>query len=278
MAARLSTTNGEVMRRSSTSAPSVAVDTSMRAGERATLDVISAGRVNLGIGWPNALDAPVFRPGDIPGLEETLDVMIAYWAGRPIVFEGVEHRVEPTPAQRPQPPVHVAARSEASIAWIAERGYALLLSALQSPASVHRCLDLYAEHGGDRGNAPTERFFLVAESDAEAHKLARPIVTTLIERLKHGGIEAEPHQIVGESDLVVDRFLNEGVLVGGPDTVAHRVAELRDGYGVRRINLRPSFAGSCPADLQRTSIALFAREVVPRIDAKPANPNEEQSA
>ena len=188
------------------------------AEEVATLDVISAGRVNLGFGWPNARYAPLFKPGDdkISSLQQSLATMIAYWDGPPISVGGVAHRVEPAPVQRPHPPIHVAARSDEAIVWTAERGYALILSALQSPASLHRCLDLYARHGGDRGNAPVERFCFVAESDAAAREQAWPIVTELVERLSHSGIDVQPHQIVATPTSSSSIFLTKACLSAVP--------------------------------------------------------------
>jgi hypothetical protein len=57
------------------------------------------------------------------------------------------------------------------------------------------------------------------------------------------------------------------MLSGGRETVARRVAELRDELGVQYVNLRPSIGGNCPPALQAVTVELFATEIMPRLAA-----------
>lgn len=90
------------------------------AKEMATLDVVSEGRVELGIGagWLRTdyeetgipLDPPAVR---IDRLEEAVTVVRRLWAGGPVDFEGTHYTLRgagcwPRPAQRPRPPIMVA--------------------------------------------------------------------------------------------------------------------------------------------------------------------------
>ncbi|MFM7060098.1 MAG: TIGR03621 family F420-dependent LLM class oxidoreductase [Actinomycetes bacterium] len=87
------------------------------AKEIATLDVLSGGRVDLGIGagWMQVdydqLGLAYDRPGvRIDRLEEALAVIRGCWSAEPFSFEGshyriTEHRATPTPVQRPGPPI-----------------------------------------------------------------------------------------------------------------------------------------------------------------------------
>jgi len=52
-------------------------------------------------------------------------------------------------------------------------------------------------------------------------------------------------------------------LAGSAQTVAARIAALRDELGITRISLRPSFWGSCPAAVQEATVARFATDVMP---------------
>ena len=87
------------------------------AKEVATLDVLSGGRMEVGVGagWMTtdyesagiALDPPGTR---IRRLAEALDVLEALWGDAPCTFEGEHYRITglegwPKPLQRPRPPL-----------------------------------------------------------------------------------------------------------------------------------------------------------------------------
>jgi probable F420-dependent oxidoreductase len=93
------------------------------AKEAATLDLLSGGRFELGIGagWLReeyrragmAFDAPGVRVGR---LEESLRVVKGLLAGSAVTFQGEHYTVDgitgfPAPAQRPRPPILVGAGS-----------------------------------------------------------------------------------------------------------------------------------------------------------------------
>lgn len=85
------------------------------AKELATLDMLSGGRVEagLGAGWVTAeyegLGIPMDRPGvRIERLAEAVEVLRAHWAGEPLALaraSGFAGR--PRPVQRPHPPVFI---------------------------------------------------------------------------------------------------------------------------------------------------------------------------
>jgi probable F420-dependent oxidoreductase len=87
------------------------------ATEAATVDLLSDGRLELGIGagWMTVDyergGFPLDRPGvRIERLTEALAVLRGLWADGPFTFEGVHYRVdgldgEPKPVQRPHPPI-----------------------------------------------------------------------------------------------------------------------------------------------------------------------------
>lgn len=87
------------------------------AKEIATLDVLSDGRVDLGIGagWMQVdyeqLGIPYDRPGlRIERLEEALQVIKGCWSGEEFSFSGdhytvTNHTATPPPIQRPGPPI-----------------------------------------------------------------------------------------------------------------------------------------------------------------------------
>ncbi|NUR89956.1 MAG: TIGR03621 family F420-dependent LLM class oxidoreductase [Nonomuraea sp.] len=87
------------------------------AREAATLDLLSGGRLELGIGtgWMAGeyarsgltLDPPGVRVGR---LREALEVLKGLWSGKPFSYDGDHYRLdglhqEPGPVQRPHPPI-----------------------------------------------------------------------------------------------------------------------------------------------------------------------------
>lgn len=88
------------------------------ARELATIDVLSQGRLNvgLGVGWsPDELEAVgVPMRGRGRRAEEALQVIEAIWRDNPVEFEGRYFRVPESffglkPVQKPRPPIYMAA-------------------------------------------------------------------------------------------------------------------------------------------------------------------------
>jgi probable F420-dependent oxidoreductase len=97
----------------------------------ATLDVVSHGRVELGVGagWSraewDAAGVPFERRG--VRLDETIDVLRGLWADDAFAFDGEFHRFppvgfEPKPVQRPGTPVLVGGESTAALRRAVRRG------------------------------------------------------------------------------------------------------------------------------------------------------------
>jgi alkanesulfonate monooxygenase SsuD/methylene tetrahydromethanopterin reductase-like flavin-dependent oxidoreductase (luciferase family) len=237
------------------------------AEEIATLDVLSAGRVNFGVSRANSERYRIpfgYDEERDPGLQQCLDRILAYWSGNPFEVGGVSYTMSPVTVQQPHPPIYVGAYSEQTLTWAAGRGYPIIAHGIQAPPSLHRCLTTYAEHGGDVAAVPVGRFCYVAESDRQARKDVWSIVCQQADRLRRIGLTRKGDLITTEEDLEPERFYHETAIVGGPETVASRIAELRDRYGLSRINLLSSFFGYLPAELLDSSLALFAGDVMPR--------------
>jgi alkanesulfonate monooxygenase SsuD/methylene tetrahydromethanopterin reductase-like flavin-dependent oxidoreductase (luciferase family) len=123
------------------------------AEEAATLDLISGGRLDLGVGKG-------YRHSEFKGFqispeeaearfEEALEVMRRGWTsrerfshhGRFWHFEDIV--VEPPPAQKPHPPLWVAAGNPHSIKRAASRGFNLILDQYASPETLAERIAIY---------------------------------------------------------------------------------------------------------------------------------------
>ena len=123
------------------------------AEQAATLDLISGGRFDFGIG--KGYRHSEFRGFQIAPEEaearfdETVALMTRAWTTRErFSHEGRFWRfkdivVEPPPMQRPHPPLWVAAGSEASIRRAAARGFDLILDQYASAAQLGERLAIY---------------------------------------------------------------------------------------------------------------------------------------
>ncbi len=101
------------------------------AKEVSTLDWLSNGRVDLGVGvgWLeeefNAVNVPWPRRGK--RTDEYLEVLRALWCDDPSSFHGEFYQLDPCamfpkPVQLPHPPIHIGGESDAALARVARAG------------------------------------------------------------------------------------------------------------------------------------------------------------
>lgn len=224
------------------------------AEQAATLDVISGGRVDLGVG--KGYRHSEFRGFNVDQreadarFEEALEVLLRAWTtrerfsyhGRYWAFDDIV--VEPPPVQFPHPPIWVAAASETSVRRAAKWGHNLILDQY---ASVEQIAERIAWFGD--GEVAVARQVYVAHSRAEADDaLARQAALTR----RTIDVSRSPQSAGGSHVL---GYLNpeEHALFGTPDEICDGLATLR-AAGVDYVLL--NLAGGT-RQLQR-----FAREVV----------------
>jgi alkanesulfonate monooxygenase SsuD/methylene tetrahydromethanopterin reductase-like flavin-dependent oxidoreductase (luciferase family) len=206
------------------------------AEQVATLDLLSRGRLDLGVGKGyrhNEFAGFAMPPDEAqPRFEEVLDVLVrALASDQPFSHRGRFFRfdevvVEPPPHQRPHPPLWLAAGSEGSITNCARRGFNLLLDQFASPQQIKERIAFYrreletAGHVFDPMRVAVARNVFVAQDTAEKHE-AITRQARVHERLLSlsRGSESRPshilaydtpgrdaHSVIGTAEEIVDRL------------------------------------------------------------------------
>lgn len=239
------------------------------AEEIATLDVVSGGRLTVGVGA--GYREVEFAAFGIPygsrrqRMFEGIELMQALWAGERVSYDGrfgtVDGaRVTMRPLQPGGPPVWVGAFGPKAIG----RAAALGLPWLASPEGTLDVLEeRYAayRHGlAEAGHAldldyPMSREAAVAPTSSEAADAVRPFLEQQYRGYK---------QWDQVRDLPIDDVIAEHALVGTPDAVSARLRQYADRLGVTEVILRVDWLGMDPAVAERT-IRLVGTEVVPAV-------------
>jgi alkanesulfonate monooxygenase SsuD/methylene tetrahydromethanopterin reductase-like flavin-dependent oxidoreductase (luciferase family) len=240
------------------------------AEEAATLDLLSKGRLDLGIGKG-------YRHSEFKGFqiapeeaearfEEALEVMRRAWTtrkrfshkGRFWHFEDIV--VEPPPAQTPHPPLWVAAGNPHSIKRAAARGFNLILDQYASPATLGERIAIYKSEREANGLAFDPMQVAVARQLYVAKDAADKEVA-LVRQAQYTkrtvDVSRDPSAKTGSHVLAyADRkgATEENALYGTPDELAGMIEALSDA-GVAYVLL--TIAGGVD------QLRHFARDVMP---------------
>jgi alkanesulfonate monooxygenase SsuD/methylene tetrahydromethanopterin reductase-like flavin-dependent oxidoreductase (luciferase family) len=248
------------------------------AEQAATVDVLSGGRLDFGVGRgyrPNEFHGFCIDEAQARGrFEECLDVVVKAWTsterfshdGRYWRFRDIV--VEPRPVQRPHPPIWVAALSEDSVRDAARHGRSLLLDQFSDAALTGQRISWYQDEcvaaglDFDPSRVAVTRGLLLLDSDdpaqrqAEVHRRASAIAelarsarvpnTTV-------ALTSGDHAFFESSSKAVETT----AILGGPEECIGRLIELRDA-GVEYVLFNDLWGGV-------DRLRLFAEEVMPAL-------------
>ena len=265
------------------------------AEETATLDILSGGRLTVGLGRGN-------RPMEFFGhgvpqeqsrsrMEEGVDVLLQAWTQDRVSYNGKHWCIEnvpvyPKPIQKPHPPLAFAVTSSETIAWTARHGFGMLSSGLGTPlAQTINNRDAYMQGLRDGGLTQGQidellsrwvvtKHVYVAPTDAEAQDEARgpemwyrdafirSLAADDLTGLHPSVYEGANAMIARLRSQTWEDLLESALVIGSPETVARKIDELQQA-GVGEMVCWMNFGGIPPEKVRR-SMRLFADEVIPR--------------
>lgn len=266
------------------------------AEETAMLDILSHGRLVVGIGRGN-------RPIEFVGhgvkqddsrerLEEGVEILLQAWTQERVSFHGRQWQIDnipvyPKPLTQPHPPLAFAATSQATISWAAQHGFRLLSSGLSNPLpTIVNTRDTYVSAlraaGFDEPRVQqllsqwvVSKHVYVAETDAQARADAegpeRWYLDSFARSIRPDGLSGLSESVRSAATAMADRqaslrwedLVEESLLIGSPATVRRKLAEL-ESAGVGEVLCWMNFGG-IPTHQVRRSMRLFADEVLPAV-------------
>jgi alkanesulfonate monooxygenase SsuD/methylene tetrahydromethanopterin reductase-like flavin-dependent oxidoreductase (luciferase family) len=238
------------------------------AEQVATLDVLSGGRVDFGVG--RGYRKAEFEQFCIPMEEaqdrhnECLEVILKAWTtpgrfshrGKYWQYQNIV--VEPAPRQQPHPPVWMAAGTPGGISYVAASNFNLLLDQLATLDQVAERIRIYldglAARGLERDAARvgvTRGLHIITteEERAKALERRRDVVKNIGDIARRPGAEA-----LSYADMVA---ADDAALIGTPEEIIEKLRELAL-RGVESILLSNATA-------TRKTLEIFAKEIMPHV-------------
>lgn len=239
------------------------------AEDYAMVDILSAGRLDLGVGSGYlrhefdgfGLDAAEKRER----FDEALEVLLQAWAGERFSYEGKYHRVRDVqlnvvPVQKPRPPVWIAVLRNEAAAFVGRRGFPVMMIPYATTEHLSELADTirafkaaFVQAGGraDEATAPFGLHTYCADSFDQARADAQAAMDRYVRTRLYA--KQRPFETLVEKDLIA---------FGSPDDVA-RVVERYADAGLTHVLAITNFGGLEAKKVLR-SMELLAKHVVPR--------------
>lgn len=252
------------------------------AADAATLDILSEGRLDLGISRGSMDEAPhrafnAPREEARPRFDEALEVLRLFFRGRPFSYAGRFYQLDevvPAPAfvQRPHPPIYVVANNPLSLDAAADQGLPVFMNGalraydLEQSMRRYRTRSAAAGFDADAMDIPVNRFVFVGESREHAHRVMREPFLSFLHR-RAPDLAAGLRSRFGERGMSFDFLARELCIFDDAEGCAARLLELEERAGVRHALCTFNLI-TLDHRLALESMRRFAREVMPRIEER----------
>ena len=253
------------------------------AAESLTMDILSRGRFDLGIGRGPLLNA--YKGYNISYDEsrdrvlEGLEVIRKAWTEDTFCHEGRfwtfnDVSLVPRPYQKPHPPVWVAAGSEDTYAAFGKLGYPILVLSASGIDRLEEYVKSFRKAWQEAGHPGAGSVMLripayVAEtserarSEAEASTRHKLEITAKL-AVTHAANRERAELNRNLASVPYDDVLRQRVIYGTPDYVVERIQEFKERLGISGLLLELNFGGRIPSDRVINSIRLLTAKVMPK--------------
>ncbi|MGH7837883.1 MAG: LLM class flavin-dependent oxidoreductase, partial [Candidatus Binataceae bacterium] len=261
------------------------------AEEIATLDVMSNGRVEFGVGRgaiPNHFRGfGVAQAESRDRLLEGLEIIRRAWTGERISFAGRFHQIDdvavvPKPVQQPHPPIRVAANSEDTFELMGRAGYPIFAASQVNPFSrlakfipayrAARTASGHPDNGGDDVTLLAPLY--VADTDDEVRRDVEPGIRHLFETVASlyasnqatspGGARRLMELAQKTRETTYEQARDAMAIFATPGACIDRLEALREEFAMGRLICWFNPGGVISHERVLRSMRLFSEAVMPR--------------
>jgi alkanesulfonate monooxygenase SsuD/methylene tetrahydromethanopterin reductase-like flavin-dependent oxidoreductase (luciferase family) len=252
------------------------------AEEAATVDQISKGRLDFGVGRSGL--TRYYKGYNIDYSEssarflEAMDVITKAWNDEPFSHEGEFYsfhnvNVEPKPYRGLHPPIRVAAASAETFSMVGKLGYPIFISTNSDEPELMDRLKLYRDALREAGHPDSGDVLLripayVSES-AENARSEPEASTTYMIGYTAAQIASAPNQETADrlrrlADVSYEEVLHHKVMYGTPEEVVERIQRYQEELGISGLVLEMNYGGQIPNELVLRSIRQLTEKVMPQ--------------
>ena len=262
------------------------------AEEIATLDVISNGRVEFGVGRGSIPSH--FTGFGVPLAEnrerfaEALEVIVQAWTAERVSYAGRFFKLDnlcvvPKPVQQPHPPIRAAASSVETLEYMGRMGHPIFVATPTNPfPKLRQNLPIYREarkssghpdHGGEDVTLALPVY--VDESRARIRELMEPSINHYLQTVAgiyRSAVERSeiapahvPERVERIGRTTWEQACEVMAIFDTPDACVERLQRVRDEFNVGRIICWFNTGGMVPHVQVMRSMELFATQVMPHL-------------
>ena len=264
------------------------------AEEIATLDHLSDGRLDFGIGraaFPRIYQGYGFDYSESRGrFDECLEIILRSWTEERFSFKGKFYQyddlcVVPKPLQKPHPPIRIGATSEDTFELVGRMGYPIFIN----PSRVTTLLDLKPlvaefhqarEKAGHTGQVDVGLRVPVYVAETKDKAYSEPKESTMfqIQRLINvitqsigaAGISTGDDRAAQAERLkamTYEDVLANTVVYGTPESVVERLQQLQEELGLTQVIYEVNFGCNVPLEHQIKAVQLINDQVAPNLNS-----------
>lgn len=261
------------------------------AEEAATVDQISQGRLDFGVGrsgFPRSyIGYGIPYAESRERFQENLEIICKAWNDDRLTYEGKYYSfdnlsVMPRPYQKPHPPIRIAATTMDTFPIVGQMGFPVVsgLRGFTIP-EVARNLEAYRTAWHEAGHEGDGDVFLrvpiyvgddyergIGEPEESTMRSYRRLAETFRQSASAAGTtisEERQERYERLSEVTYEDLLKDRLAYGDPEAVTNKLLNLKNELGLSGVIMEPNVGGQLTAQQVLNSIRLYGQEVGPKL-------------